>query len=276
MLASAANKLNAQPRTTELDGFLEELQRSAGFIVSIQGNKLTFAWVPDSVDPQITLDDLSVDDDTRSEDIQIIAFSEDEFAFTGTGQLSMGAGIETSTRFAYDYSKTAQSIAWRKTATARTGSINSAAKDSQTAFVWLHGQKYILNKVPSGAPVCPSACDEWTKGLVVIDDEMTAYEAKYWAESGAFVILDPPYMGSVKMGFDVASTYQDGRVDAQAFCVEIMRLCDRWCLFERPGSWLVRQAWERGAVEVERMHERRRQTADEIMLACAAYGAQAT
>lgn len=69
MLASAANKLNAQPRTTELDGFLEELQRSAGFIVSIQGNKLTFAWVPDSVDPQITLDDLSVDDDTRSEDV---------------------------------------------------------------------------------------------------------------------------------------------------------------------------------------------------------------
>ena len=48
---------------------IEELQRSAGFIVSIQGNKLTFAWVPESVDPQITLDDLSVDDDTRSEDV---------------------------------------------------------------------------------------------------------------------------------------------------------------------------------------------------------------
>ena len=48
---------------------IEELQRSAGFLVSIQGNKLTFAWVPDSVDPQITLDDLSVDDDTRSEDV---------------------------------------------------------------------------------------------------------------------------------------------------------------------------------------------------------------
>ena len=147
--------------------------------------------------------------------------------------------------------------------------IVSAAEDSQTAFVWLHGQKYILNKEPSGAPVCPSAYDEWTKGLVVIDDEMTAYEARYWAESGAFVILDPPYMGSVKMCFDVSSTYQDGRIDAQAFCVEIMRQCDRWCLFERPDSALVRQARAHGAVEFERMHKRKRQTADEIMLVCA-------
>ena len=147
--------------------------------------------------------------------------------------------------------------------------IVSAAEDSLTAFVWLYGQKYILNKVPSGAPVCPSACDEWTKGLVVIDDEMTAYEARYWAESGAFVILDPPYMGSVKMGFDVSSTYQDGRIDAQAFCGEIMRLCDRWCLFERPDSALVRQARAHGAVEVERMHGRNRQTVDEIMMVCA-------
>lgn len=48
---------------------LEALQRSAGFIVSIQGNKLTFAWVPDSVQPQVTLDDLTVEDDTRSEDV---------------------------------------------------------------------------------------------------------------------------------------------------------------------------------------------------------------
>ena len=48
---------------------IEGLQRSAGFIVSIQGNKLTFAWVPESIDPQITLNALSVDDDTRSEDV---------------------------------------------------------------------------------------------------------------------------------------------------------------------------------------------------------------
>lgn len=48
---------------------IEDLQRSAGFLVSIQGNKLTFVWVPDSIDPQITLDELSVEDDTRSEDV---------------------------------------------------------------------------------------------------------------------------------------------------------------------------------------------------------------
>ena len=147
--------------------------------------------------------------------------------------------------------------------------IISDAEDDETAWRWLNGRGYVSNKVPSGAPVCPSACDEWTKGLVVIDDEMTAYEARYWAESGAFVILDPPYMGSVKMGFDVSSTYQDGRIDAQAFCVEIMRQCDRWCLFERPDSALVRQARAHGAVEFERMHKRKRQTADEIMLVCA-------
>lgn len=48
---------------------IEELQRSAGFLVSIQGNKLTFVWVPDAIDPQITLDELTVEDDTRSEDV---------------------------------------------------------------------------------------------------------------------------------------------------------------------------------------------------------------
>ena len=158
---------------------------------------------------------------------------------------------------------------------AKCVAIVSDAEDEETAWRWLNGKSYVSNKVPNGAPVCPSACDEWTRGLVVIDDEMTAYEAKYWAESGAFLILDPPYMGSVKMGFDIASTYRDGRVDAQAFCVEIMRLCDRWCLFERPGSELVRQAIGQGAVEVERMHGRNRQTADETMLVCAAYARSA-
>lgn len=159
---------------------------------------------------------------------------------------------------------------------AKCMAIVSDAEDEETAWRWLNGKNYVSNKVPSGAPVSPSACDDWTKGLVVIDDKMTAYEAKYWAKSGAFMILDPPYMESVKMGFDAASTYPEGRVDAQAFCVEIMRLCDRWCLFERPGSRLVRQALERGAVEIQRHGKRNRQTADEIMMVCAAYGAQAT
>lgn len=69
-------------------------------------------------------------------------FSEDEFAFTGAGQLSMGAGIETSTRFAYDYSKTAQSIAWRKTTTARTGSISIAFNHSQVENIFNEIAKY--------------------------------------------------------------------------------------------------------------------------------------
>ncbi len=158
---------------------------------------------------------------------------------------------------------------------AKCVAIVSDAEDDETAWRWLRGTKTLRNLIPNGAPVCPSACDEWTKGLVIIDDKMTAYEARYWAESGAFVILDPPYMCSVKMGFDAASTYQDGRVDAQAFCVEIMRQCDRWCLFERPNSELVRLAKECEAVEIRRNGKRNRQTADEIMMVCEAYAQRA-
>ncbi len=150
-------------------------------------------------------------------------------------------------------------------------SIVENAEDSETAWRWLHGQKYPLNMTPINCPVCPETCDEWTRGLVIIDDVLTAYEARYWAESGAFVILDPPYMGAVKMGFDLASTYEDGRIDAQAFCVEYLRLSDNWCLFEKPDSGLVRLAREKGAVEIRRQGKRNRQTADEVMMVCEAY-----
>ena len=152
----------------------------------------------------------------------------------------------------------------------------SDAEDHETVFRWLRGTKTIRNLIPNGEPVCPAVCDDWTKGLVVIDDKLTEYEARYWVESGAFIILDPPYTKNVKMGFDRASTYQDGRFDAQEFCIEIMRKSDRWCLFERPGSMLVRAAKDIGAVEVERLHGRNRQNADETMMVCAAYGAKAT
>ena len=158
---------------------------------------------------------------------------------------------------------------------AKCMAIVSQAEDDETAWRWLNGRGYVSNKIPTGDPVCPKTCDEWTKGLVVIDDEMTAYEARYWAESGAFVILDPPYMGSVKMGFDVASTYQDGRIDAQAFCMELMRMSDNWCLFERPDSVLVRLAKNKGAVEVWRNGKRNRQNADEVMMVCEAYAQRA-
>lgn len=45
---------------------LEDLQHSSGFIVSRQGNKVTFAWVPDSITPQKTLN-LNVTEDTIEE-----------------------------------------------------------------------------------------------------------------------------------------------------------------------------------------------------------------
>ena len=151
----------------------------------------------------------------------------------------------------------------------------SDAEDQETAWRWLNGSKYIANCIPTNNAVCPETCDEWTRGLVIIDDILTASEARYWAESGAFVILDPPYMGSVKMGFDLASTYEDGRIDAQAFCVELMHLSNRWCLFEKPDSGLARLAREKGAVEISRQGRRNRQTADEIMMVCEAYARSA-
>lgn len=45
---------------------LQELQKSAGFIVSRQGNEVTFAFLPDSIDPQKTLN-LTVTDDSLGE-----------------------------------------------------------------------------------------------------------------------------------------------------------------------------------------------------------------
>ncbi len=148
---------------------------------------------------------------------------------------------------------------------ARCLAIVSQAEDSETARRWLHG-KDVRNVIPVGTPVCPSTCDNWTKGLVVIDDYLTASEAKYWAESGAFVILDPPYEGTIKMGFDASSTYQNGRIEARAFCAEFMRVSKRWCLFDRPNSGLVCQARECGAIEFERLHGRNRMSADETMM----------
>lgn len=53
-------------------------------------------------------------------------FNDGETILTGTGQLSMGDGMDLSQRFAYDYSKRPQSIAFRKKDTAKTGSISIA------------------------------------------------------------------------------------------------------------------------------------------------------
>ena len=79
------------------------------------------------------------------------------------------------------------------------------------------------------------------------------------------MILDPPYSGSVKIGFDKSSTYRNKRIDAHSFCVEYMRMSDAWCLFEKPGSMLARMAMEKGAVEIQRKR-RNRMTANEVMM----------
>lgn len=153
-----------------------------------------------------------------------------------------------------------------KETAAKCIAIVSDAEDQETAWRWLRGTKTIRNIIPTGDAVNPSVCDDWTRGLVIIDDALNANEARYWAESGAFVILDPPYMKSVKMGFDQASTYQNGRSAAHDFCVEYMNISDQWCLFENPESHLVRLAREKGAVEIHRQGKRNRQTADEVMM----------
>ena len=155
-------------------------------------------------------------------------------------------------------------------------SIVDTADDSVTAWNWLYGKSYPMNMIPINCPVCPSACDDWTKGLVIIDDIMSAYEAKYWAESGAFVILDPPYLGSIKMGYQAESYYQGGRIDAHAFCVELMNLCNNWCLFDRPESPFVQHAKEKGAIEIRRAGKRNHLRVNEVLMVCAAYGAMAT
>lgn len=57
---------------------IEDLQKSAGFLVSIQGNKITFAWIPESVSPQISLENHTIEDDARNEDINGIVWSDGE------------------------------------------------------------------------------------------------------------------------------------------------------------------------------------------------------
>lgn len=48
---------------------------------------------------------------------------QNQLEFVGTGQLSIGAGLQLDSRFAYDYSKRPQSITRRKKKTARTATI---------------------------------------------------------------------------------------------------------------------------------------------------------
>ncbi len=85
-------------------------------------------------------------------------FSDYEFELIGQGQMSLGHGLEVSQRFAYDYSRSPQAIAYRKKrGVARRGSVSMAFKASQvknvfnevaryealagqTGFLWWNGQ----------------------------------------------------------------------------------------------------------------------------------------
>ena len=49
--------------------------------------------------------------------------SEHQLEFVGTGQISIGEGLQLDQRFAYDYSKRPQSITRRKKKTARTATV---------------------------------------------------------------------------------------------------------------------------------------------------------
>lgn len=119
---------------------------------------------------------------------------------------------------------------------ARAVAIVEAARDSQTAWSWLNKPGSIRNKVPSTPSVDVARCEAWTDRLLVIDERLDAREARYVVNSGAFVLLDPPYFGKDQ------ESYSDGIEDAQAFARAVIETGNQWCLFERPGAPLVELA----------------------------------
>lgn len=115
----------------------------------------------------------------------------------------------------------------------RAVAIVETASDSQTAWSWLNKRSSIRNKVPTTACVDVERCETWTDDLLVIDERLDEREARYVVNSGAFVMLDPPYFGKDQ------DSYSDGIEDAQAFARAVIETGDNWCLFECPGSPLV-------------------------------------
>ena len=115
----------------------------------------------------------------------------------------------------------------------RAVAIVETASDSQTAWSWLNKNSSIRNKVPTTACVDVERCFEWTDDLLVIDERLDASEARYVVNSGAFVMLDPPYYGKDQ------DSYSDGIEDAQAFARAVIETGNNWCLFECPNSPLV-------------------------------------
>lgn len=118
----------------------------------------------------------------------------------------------------------------------RAVSIVETATDSQTAWGWLYSKSTIRNKMPTTEAVDVGRCLAWTDGLIVIDEHLDAREARYVVNSGAFVILDPPYFGKNQ------KSYSDGHRDAYDFSRAVIETGNNWCLFECPGSPLVNLA----------------------------------
>ncbi len=69
-------------------------------------------------------------------------FTDESFEFTGAGQMSIGDGLDLTQRFAYDYSKRAQSIAFRRRNTAKTGSVQISFTHTQVANIFDEIAKY--------------------------------------------------------------------------------------------------------------------------------------
>lgn len=69
-------------------------------------------------------------------------FTDEPFEFTGATQMSIGAGLDLSQRFAYDYSKRAQSITFRKRSTAKTGSVQITFNHTQVSNIFDEISKY--------------------------------------------------------------------------------------------------------------------------------------
>lgn len=122
--------------------------------------------------------------------------------------------------------------------------IISTAIDQETVWSWLHMKKHIINKIPKKLKISHAVCDRWTDGLVVVDEPLCAKEAKIWAKSGAFIILDPPYEKIGLAGRKDSCSYHGDHEAARSFCEEIIKTAPAWCLFERKGSALYQIAHE--------------------------------
>lgn len=142
----------------------------------------------------------------------------------------------------------------------RAVAIVETASDGQTAWTWLNKRSSIRNKVPTTASIDVERCMGWTDDLLVIDERLDEREARYVVNSGAFVLLDPPYYGKDQ------ESYSEGIDDAQAFTQAVIETGNSWCLFECPDSPLVNLAMPRATEIIPYAGKRGRMHVHEIMV----------